>query len=118
MRWKLLLLASLLATVISTGAILGIMLFLFGSTRRFTSPDIAVLSTFIIPVIVITTASIFVYRHTARRRKLQAMATALLSVILTLSFIIAYTMLTAQSQVNPEPRPARRIAMRASRQHK
>jgi hypothetical protein len=93
MRWKLLLLASLLATLAGAGATLAIVIGLLGSTRQLVTPDLAVIGTLAIPVAAITAASIFVYRHTARRRKLQAMATALLATILTLTILIISSML-------------------------
>jgi hypothetical protein len=39
------------------------------------SPGLLVFSTLLLPVAAIVVASIFVYRHTARRRKLQAFLT-------------------------------------------
>ena len=107
MRWKLLLIASLLATLVGAGATLGIVIGVLGTPGQFTAPDLAVLGTLIIPVAAITFASIFVYRHTARRRRLQAMATALLAAILTLTILIVSSMLfskPAPLEVPPVPR--------------
>jgi purine-cytosine permease-like protein len=105
MRWKLLLIASLLATLVGAGATLAIVIGLLGSTTQYTPPDLAVLGTLLIPVAAITFASIFVYRHTARRRKLQAMATALLATILTLTVFIISSMLTAKTLRDTPPVP-------------
>jgi purine-cytosine permease-like protein len=107
MRWKLLLIASLLATLVGAGATLGIIIGILGSPARYTAPDVAVLGTLFIPVAAITFASIFVYRHTARRRKLQAMATALLATILTLTVFILSSMLTSKSVPDAPPAPRR-----------
>ena len=107
MRWKLLLIASLLATLVGAGATLGIIIGILGSPARYTAPDMAVLGTLLIPVAAITFASIFVYRHTARRRKLQAMATALLAIILTLSIFILSSVLTSKSAPETPPVPRR-----------
>jgi purine-cytosine permease-like protein len=107
MRWKLLLIASLLATLVGAGATLGIVIGVLGTPGQFTAPDLAVLGTLIVPVAAITFASIFVYRHTARRRKLQAMATALLAIILTLTLLIASSVLfskPAPAEAPPAPR--------------
>jgi purine-cytosine permease-like protein len=107
MRWKLLLIASLLATLLGAGATLGIVIGVSGSPGRFTTPDLAALGALIIPVATITFASIFVYRHTARRRRLQAMATALLATILTLTLLILSSMLfskPAPAEAPPVPR--------------
>jgi purine-cytosine permease-like protein len=106
MRWKLLLIASLIASIVGSGATLAIIVFLNGSSKRFASQDIVALSTLIIPIAMIIAASIFVYRHTARRRKTQAMATALLSTILTLAIILASTFFLSRStRVEPPPQP-------------
>ena len=107
MRWKLLLIASLLATLVGAGATLGIVIGVLGEPGQFTAPDLAVFGTLIVPVAAITFASIFVYRHTARRRKLQAMATALLAAILTLTLLIVGSVLfskPAPTEAPPAPR--------------
>ncbi len=101
MRLKLLLLASLTASIAGTGAALAIVFFLSGSTGRFSVPDSLALGTLIIPIALIIAASIFVYRHTARHRKLQALATALVSALLTLTLMFISTLLLA----HPEPEP-------------
>lgn len=108
MRWKLLLIASLLATLVGAGATLGIVIGVLGTPGQFTALDMAVLGTLIIPVAAITFASIFVYRHTARRRRLQAMATALLAAILTLTLLIVSSMLFSKpAPVEAPPVPRR-----------
>jgi uncharacterized membrane protein len=108
MRWKLLLIASLLATLVGAGATLGIVIGVLGAPGQFNAPDVAVLGTLIIPVAASTFASIFVYRHTARRRRLQAMATALLATILTLTILILSSMLFSKpAPVEAPPVPRR-----------
>ena len=107
MRWKLLLIASLVATLVGAGATLGIVIGVLNSSGQFTAPDMAVLGTLIIPVASITFASIFVYRHTARRRKLQAMATALLATILTLTIFIISSMVSSKPAPDAPPAPRR-----------
>lgn len=104
MRWKLLLIASLIASVVGSGATLAIIHFLAGSSKPLASQDIVALSTLIIPIAMIIAASIFVYRHTARRRKTQAMATALLSTILTLAIILA-SMFFLSRATREQPQP-------------
>ena len=93
MRWKLFLITSLAAALLGAGASFGLAYFLRLDTSRasLAAPGLALASTLLIPVAVITFASIFVYRHTPRRRALQATATALLSIILTLAAL--YTIL-------------------------
>lgn len=104
MRWKLLLIASMIASVVGSGATIAIILLLAGSSKPLASQDVVALSTLIIPIAMIIAASIFVYRHTSRRRKTQAMATALLSTVLTLTIILASTFFLSRSTRN-EPRP-------------
>ncbi|MEJ7618415.1 MAG: hypothetical protein WKF30_15945 [Pyrinomonadaceae bacterium] len=50
----------------------------------------------LIPIIATTVASIFVYRHTPRRRKLQAASTALLTCFLTLTVVISAALMTGR----------------------
>jgi len=91
MRWKLLLVASVLASAASAAACVGLGS-LFGREawqRASATPDLLVAGLLILPAAAILYASIFVYRHTARRRSLQAMATALVSTTLTLAIIYA-----------------------------
>lgn len=93
MRWKLLLIASLLAAISSTGAILlaGLPLSLGKAAL-----NAVMVGALVAPLVSITLASIFVYRHTARRRKLQALATALLASLLTLTAVTAGVLLLAR----------------------
>lgn len=85
MRWKLLLIASLVASLAGAGGSLALAHWLIHAPFHFRTPPPALFGTLIAPLAAITYASIFVYRHTARQRKLQAAATALLSIILTLA---------------------------------
>jgi amino acid transporter len=109
MRWKLLIITSLAAAVVGAGGTLGLALGLTGSTKRPTALDIYVLLVLLFPVAVIFFASFFVYRHTARRRKLQAFSTALLSILLTLTMLLAASMLSASapSEQGPPAPPSR-----------
>lgn len=105
MRWKLVLIASLIATIIGAGATFGIIFGFLGSTRRLATHDMAVLGTLLIPVVAIILASFFVYRHTARRRSLQAMLTALLAGLLTLTTLILGSILFSKPAPAPTPAP-------------
>lgn len=108
MRWKLLLIASLAATLVGAGASLGLSYGLMGTTERIRTPDLTALAILAVPVAVIVTASVFVYRHTARRRPLQAAMTALLSALLTLGAIVAGTLvLAADAPGGQEMQPTR-----------
>ncbi len=116
MRWKLLLIVSLIASIVGSGAAIAIILFLSGTASRLepNSIDLIALSPLIIPVAIVIVAGIFVYRHTARRRKLQAMATVLLSAILLLTlFFVSMMLLRKKEQPQPPtPQPVK-IAFRS-----
>ena len=103
MRLKLVLAASGLAAIVGAGTCIALVLGVF-SAKALSSPSLLVFSTLLLPIAATAFASIFVYRHTARRRKLQAVLTALIAILLTLAFFIAASILTGQ--YNPlEPRP-------------
>ena len=108
MRWKLVLIASLLATIAGAGATLGLVLGFSGSAAKIKTPDLFVIGTFLAPVAATTFASIFVYRHTSRRRRLQAMLTALLAILLTLTILLIGSMFTTERTPAPNPTPSPR----------
>jgi len=89
MRWKLLIITSLLAALIGAlPLLLGFHFGIFGSFPTTWSVLLInlnprVLLSLLLPIAAITYATVFVYRHTARRRVLQASITALLAVLLT-----------------------------------
>ena len=96
MRLKLVLLTSLVGTVIGAGASITIVVVTLGSWMKTDDPALSAHGwlAVVIDVIPLATAfgaGFFVYRHTARRRKLQAVLTAILVVLLCL---ITYTALT------------------------
>jgi hypothetical protein len=101
MRLKLVIIASVLAAVVGAGASIALVLGVF-AVKSLSSPGLLAASTFLLPIAAIVFASIFVYRHTARRRKLQAFLTAVLATLLTLSIFILTSTLT--SRINP-PEP-------------
>lgn len=103
MRWKLLIITSLVAAVVGASGTLGLALWLTGTTRRPVALDFYVLVMLVAPALVIFFASFFVYRHTARWRRAQALSTALLSILLTLSILIAASLLTARKAVEQGP---------------
>ena len=109
MRLKLVLAASMLAALVGAGICIALVLGVF-SVRPLSNPGLLVTSTLVLPIATIAFASIFVYRHTARRRKLQAFITAILAIILTLAFFIAASILTGRYRpLEPRP-PAEHIA--------
>ena len=84
MRWKLLIITSLVAALVNAGGMRALAYWMTGSSTAPSSPPPGVVAgVILIPLVLITLACIFVYRHTARRRKLQATLTALFSLVLT-----------------------------------
>jgi hypothetical protein len=109
MRLRLVIAASLLAAIAGAGSCIALVLGVF-SVKTLSSPGLLVASTLLLPILAITFASIFVYRHTARRRRLQAVLTALLATLLTLAFFVCASILSARwNRVEP-PQPAPHIA--------
>lgn len=109
LRWKLLIVASLLAFIVGTGACVTAVRLL--ATRGGGLPTWAAALALLAPVACVVYASIFVYRHTARRRTLQAAATALLASTLTLAALLLGSLLTnvrAPELLQPSPTNARR----------
>jgi purine-cytosine permease-like protein len=109
MRLKLVIAASVLAAVVGAGICIALVLGVF-SARALSNPGLLVTSTLLLPIATITFASIFVYRHTARRRKLQAFLTAILAIILTLGLFIATSILTGRYRPLEPRRPVDHIA--------
>ena len=89
MRWKLILITSFLGAFVAGGAWC---LLTISVVRQFSVfvnyPWLASLS-LIIPIAVSTCAAFFVYRHTAQRRKTQALLTMVLTLLLTLGIYVA-----------------------------
>ena len=105
MRPKLVAGISMLAALVGAGSYIGILTALSTSLKS-TRPGIIVTLTLLLPIGAIVFASIFVYRHTARRRKLQALITAMLATLLTLSLFALVTILSARrEQVHPPQVP-------------
>jgi hypothetical protein len=109
MRLKLVIIASVLAAVVGAGASIALVLGVF-AVKSLSSPGLLAASTFMLPVAAIVFASIFVYRHTARRRKLQAFLTALIAILLTLSIFMLTTVLTSRSREVQPLQPGPHIA--------
>ena len=94
MRFKLVLLTSLIGALISAGTSVGIVSATLGSWQWFLSQpthDSTGLVIYAIPLATALGASIFVYRHTARRRKLQSVLTGILILLLCLVIFIGLT---------------------------
>ncbi len=104
MRLKLVFVSSLIAAVIGAGGVITIILFVFSSLTPLMKPGAVVFSTFLLPLVATLIASIFVYRHTARRRKLQAALTALIALCLTVAIFLSASFATSRSRpIQPQP---------------
>jgi purine-cytosine permease-like protein len=100
MRLKLVIGASAVAAIVGAGFCIALVLGVF-SSRALSSPSLLVASTLLLPTAAIIFASIFVYRHTARRRRLQAFLTAILATLLTIALFFVASIIS--SRRNPEP---------------
>jgi hypothetical protein len=105
MRLKLVLISALLAAVAGAGSAIAIILSVFSSLKPITAPGLLVVSTYLLPTLATLLASIFVYRHTARRRRLQALLTAIITVLLTILFFVLASIITAHT-LPGQPQPA------------
>lgn len=90
MRLKLVLIVSLLAAVVGAGVPVLIIIATLGSFVSIHDPQFShnshgwlALLLLVPPLVAALLASIFVYRHTARRRKLQAALALVLALLLT-----------------------------------
>jgi hypothetical protein len=91
LRWKLLIIAPLLAALVGSGSCAAaVRLF---SNSGGAMPTWAAVLALVAPVACVVVATVFVYRHTARRRALQAAATALLASLLTLTALLLGSLL-------------------------
>jgi hypothetical protein len=104
MRLKLVFISSLVAAAVGAGSSIAIILSVFSSLKPIRTPGLLVLAIFLLPAGATLLAAIFIYRHTARRRKLQAALTVIISLILTIAFFLIGS--TVTSRVNPAlPQP-------------
>jgi integral membrane sensor domain MASE1 len=87
LRLKLLIVVSLVAAVVGAGVCLAVRFVLLDPPRIQADGWLAVAS-FVVPLVAISYAAFFLYRHTARRRGLQAASAALLTLILTLAVLL------------------------------
>jgi cytochrome bd-type quinol oxidase subunit 2 len=90
MRWKLLVLSSLAAALVAFGLWSALAIGLFGTATGLARHDWLLFVSAIVPLAIAAYAGVFVYRHTARRRKTQAVFTVMLSLVFTLgTYLVA-----------------------------
>ncbi|HEY6122510.1 MAG TPA: hypothetical protein VIV66_21320 [Pyrinomonadaceae bacterium] len=99
MRLKLVLITSFVSALIGAGASIAIILFVFSSLTTLRTPGPLLLAILFLPLATVLLGAIFVYRHTARRRKLQALLTALLSMFLSLCLFLIASIVTGRKQI-------------------
>ena len=105
MRLKLLIVVSLLATAVGAGSCFAVAYFILAPARSAPAPSWAA-ATLIVPLAATALAAVFVYRHTSRRRVLQAAATALLTLLLTLTALLVGSILARRAMPEFLPAPA------------
>ena len=94
MRWKLLVLVSLVAALVACGIWSLLMTIMFGYSNRLIQPHYwLLLAIAAVPPLMSGVGGFFIYRHTARRRKTQAMLTVLLTLLLSIAACLAATRL-------------------------
>lgn len=108
MRWKLLIAASLLAAAAGSGAFYAARYFLLAPWGGGGAPGWAAALSLLAPLGAVAYAAVFVYRHTPRRRPLQAAATALLASLITLAALTLVPVLTGRPAPELLPAPPAR----------
>ena len=86
MRWKLVVLVSLAATVIASVTFCSLVILVF---EQFSTLGVSQSYLILMPLTIAILAAGFVYRHTARKRKTHLVITAVLTLILTVFASVA-----------------------------
>ena len=96
MRWRLLFLVSIIAALVAVTLWSTFAIATFGSARAMARDDWRLAGSLFIPLAVAIFSGVFAYRHTARRRKTQAILTFVLAWLFSTGFYLI------ASQVFPE----------------
>lgn len=99
MRWKLLGLVSVIGALFGFALWSAVTIAAFGSARVMARNDWILLASFVIPLAVSVFAALFVYRHTAHRRKTQALIGILLTLLLTAACYLLASSLTSRLRI-------------------
>ena len=89
MRWKLLVIVSLAAALVACGLWSALVVGVYGTANALAQNNWPLFFSAIIPLGIAAYAGVFVYRHTARRRKTQATFAGTLALLLTLGAYLA-----------------------------
>jgi len=101
MRWKLLVITSFVSALIAFGLWCVVAIVLFGSARDLARHEWLLLGSSILPLAFAAFVSVFVYRHTPRRRKTQAVITALLTLLIAMGTYLAASQLFPNKLIIP-----------------
>ena len=116
MRPKLVFGVSVLSALLGGGSCIATVFVVFSSFNPVGRPGLIVLGTLFLPIASIILGSVFVYRHTARRRKLQAFITAVLATILTLGLLVtAIILVRRRNHIEPFQDPVLQRYLATSR---
>jgi|SRR5947207_1698800 len=107
MRWKIIGVSSLAAAVAGVTLWSLMVIAAFGTARSLAKHGWLFLASALIPFGLIFIAGLFVYRHTARRRKTQALMTLLLSLTLAPATYLAARAIVPQRLSLPALREVR-----------
>lgn len=111
MRLKLVMIVALIAALVGAGSSMAIILTRSASLHLLSSPDLVAPATLVLPIACVILAAIFVYRHTARRRKTQALLTGVLAAFLSLGvFILASILDSRNTPIQPQPTTPRNVS--------
>ena len=102
MRWKLVIIVPVIAAIVAFCLWEIAIVFIFGGARPVQPHDRLLLTSALIPLAFIGFAGVFVYRHTARKRKTQAIISSLLTLLLFVSVYLLGSTLSHNLGI-PEP---------------
>ena len=105
MRLKLVLIASFVAALVGSSASIALILGRFSSLATLSAPSLMIAGTLVFPIVAVGLAAAFVYRHTARSRKTQALLTAILAAFLSLAFFLIASIYTSPTTPLQPPQP-------------
>jgi|SRR6266850_3317276 len=103
MRWKLLVITSAASALVAFCAWEVTIHVIFGPIRPVPRRDWLLLASACIPLVFAAISAFFVYRHTARRRKTQAVISLVLTLILAAGAYLAGATLSPQAFAIPRP---------------
>lgn len=103
MRLKLVIIASIIAALLGAGIAIVLVLMIFSTFSSLSTAGPVVFAIYLLPVLTTLLAAMFVYRHTARRRKLQAALTTIISFLLSLALFVTASLLSAPKEMQPPP---------------